>query len=131
MHKILLTDNVKEQVKNYNVFITCLDDCASTVTKVIYRPYAPWMSDDIHHAIQVKNNAQNKLKKDRKNITQQEYKREEKNVITFICKAISSYYNIQFINRRGNTTATWGLIREIVRSKNCKSNDHYPGEVKK
>ncbi len=39
------------------------DECAPKVTKVIRRPFAPWMSDTIRHAIQIRNNKQNELKK--------------------------------------------------------------------
>ncbi len=42
MYKILLTDNVEQQVEIFNIFfLTSLDECAPTITKVICRPFAP------------------------------------------------------------------------------------------
>ena len=60
MYKILLTDNVEQQVEVFNnVFMKSLNECAPTATKVIRRPFAPWMSDTIRHAIQIRNNKVN------------------------------------------------------------------------
>ncbi len=70
MYKILLTDNVEKPVEIFNnVFMKSLDECAPTETQVIRRPFAPQMSDTIRHAIQIRNNKQNGLKKDRQNTT--------------------------------------------------------------
>ena len=108
MNKIFLTDNVNDQVRIFtDVFTKTLDACAPFVTKVIRRPPAPWMSDDIRHAILVRNNVHNKLKGDRHNTAlQEEYKKEKKLVTALIKNAKSSFHNKQFHDRRGNTAAT-------------------------
>ena len=108
MHKILLTDNVNDQVEIFTeVFMKSLDACAAKVTKIARRPFAPWLSDNIRIAIHAKNEVQKILKGDRQNILfQEEYKREKKMVNTLISKAKSSYYNKQLSTCKGNTAAT-------------------------
>ncbi len=82
-----------------DTFIECLDKCAPVVTKVVCRPYAPWMSDAICQAIEVRNRVRIKLKGDRYNLSlQDEYKRKKKLVTTLIRNAKSSYYNEEFSN---------------------------------
>jgi len=52
LNDILNTDDVNEQVEILtNIFNDCLDTCAPIVTKVIRRPPAPWITDDIKAAI--------------------------------------------------------------------------------
>ena len=124
MYKIFLTDNVEQQVEIFNsVFIKCLDECAPTLTKVIRRPFAPWMTEDLRNAIQVRNNKQKELKKDRNNLSLLEaYKTEKKRVTSLIRKAQSSYYNKQFSDNKGNIAVIWKLLREIVPNSKRKSN---------
>ncbi len=78
-----------------------LDECAPKVTRVIRREFAPWMSDTIRRAIQIRNNKQKELKKDRQNTTLlQEYKTEKKRVTTLIRNAQSTHYNEQLNNNK-------------------------------
>ena len=109
MHQILLTDNLNEQVRIFNeVSIKSLDKCAP-----IGRPFAPRMNDDIRHVMQVRNNAQNKLKRDCLNIKlREEYKKLKKYVTSFINNANSTYNSKQFHDSRGNIAATWKFIQE-------------------
>lgn len=125
LQNIYDTDDVNEQVKVFtNVFNKCLDQCAPTVTKVVRRPPAPWISGDLCNAIEIKNSYQKRLKKDRHNINlQTEYKREKKRVTKLIRIAKSKYYNTQFHECRGNTAATWKLINKIVPNKTHKNMD--------
>ncbi len=83
------------------------------------------MSDNIRHAIQIRNNLQNKLKKDRQNIAlQNEYKTEKKRVTTLIRNAQSTFYNEKFNSNRGNTAEIWKLLRDIVPNNKAKANQH-------
>ncbi len=126
MYKLLLTDNVEQQVEIFNnVFIKSLEECAPIVTTVIRRPFAPWMSDTIRHAIQIRNNKQNELKKDRQNKPLlEEYKTEKKRVTTLIRNAQSTHFNEQLNSNKGNTAEIWKLLRDIVPNNKCKINQH-------
>lgn len=113
---ILETDDVNRQVEVFNnVFNTCLNECAPVVTKEIRRPYAPWITDDIHSAMDVRNDLQKRLKKDRYNILlQDEYKREKKRVKSLIHNSKSNYTKEKIHNCKGNTKDTWKVIKKII-----------------
>ncbi len=68
LNKILSTDDVNMQVKNFkHIIMESLSECAPFVTKIVRRPPAPWMTDDIKLMIEVRNSLQNHLKNDRHN----------------------------------------------------------------
>ncbi len=116
INNILSTDDVNKQVELFSeVFIKGLDACAPIVTKEIKRSFAPWMNDDIHRAMKIRNNAQSNLKADRQNCRLQEaYKREKKSVRTLISKTKADYYHAQINNCRCNSSATWMVITDLV-----------------
>ena len=56
LNNILNTDNVNEQVDIFaTTFVNCLDSCAPVVTKIVHRPPAPWMNDDIRNEMHNRN----------------------------------------------------------------------------
>ncbi len=66
---------------------------APFVTKVVRRPPAPWMTDDLKQMTEVRNSLQNHLKIDRHNTTSMtEYKKAKKKVSSLINTAKISYY---------------------------------------
>ncbi len=61
--QIFHTDNVDTQVNIFtDTFNQCLNTCAPLVTKVVRRPFAPWINDSIEAAIGHRNEIQRKLK---------------------------------------------------------------------
>ncbi len=131
MNNILLTDDVNKQVELFTeVFIKCLDACAPIVTKEIKRPFAPWMNDDLRRAMKIRNNAQSNLKADRHNSRFQEaYKREKKRVRTIISKTKAGHYHAQINNCRGNSSATWNVITDLVPAQKRNSSSYNFGNM--
>ncbi len=126
INKILFTDDVNKQVGLFTeVFIKCLDACAPIVTKEIKRPFAPWMNDDFRRAINIRNNAQSNLKAGRHNSRLQElYKKEKKHVRTLISKTKADYYHARINNCRGNSSATWKVITDLIPCQKRNSNSY-------
>ncbi len=126
MNNILFTDDVNKQIELFTeVFIKCLDACAPIVTKEIKRPFAHWMNDDLRTAMKIRNNAQSNLKADRHNSRLQEaYKREKKRVRTLISKTKTDYYHAQIKNCRGNSSATWNVITDLVPGQKRSSSSY-------
>lgn len=123
LNQIFQTDNVDKQVDLLtSVFTRSLDKCAPIVTKEIRRPSAPWMNDNIREAIKARNNAQIILKGNRYNITlQDQYKKLKKSVRLLINNAKTQHFHTKLLSCRGNTAATWKVIRDIVPNKKVKS----------
>ncbi len=70
LRNIPLTDDVDTQVDILNsVFTSCLNQCAPVVTKVVNKPFAPWLNDEIRSAMATRNDLQSRLKQDRRNAT--------------------------------------------------------------
>ncbi len=82
MAQIFHTDNVDTQVNIFNdTFNQCLNTCAPLVTKVVRRPFAPWINNNVKEAMSHRNEIQRKLKQDRLNRTlQEEYRNLKLNV---------------------------------------------------
>ena len=65
-NRILDSDDVNQQVEILtSTFMTCLDSCAPVVSKKIYRPPAPWMTDEIKREMEYRDNLRKTC--DRKN----------------------------------------------------------------
>ncbi len=120
LEQILLTDDVNKQVDILtNTFTTCLDTCAPLVTKKVKRPYAPWFKDEVNQAIVNKNSIQTQLKVDRYNAVLQHRHKAEKNYVKALIRhSQTEHFHNQFNACKGNTAATWKIIRDIVPGKN-------------
>ncbi len=123
------TDGVDVLIGNFNdSFIKCLDKCVPIVTKEVTRPSTPWFKNDLSLAIQKRNDLCSKLKK-RSNLSlQQQYDREKKTVKSKITVAKKEHYAIQLIDCRGNSSATWNVIKDIVPNKNLPCPETYEFE---
>ncbi len=85
-----------------------LNDCAPFVTKIVRRPPAPWMTDDIKQVIEVRNSLQNHLKNDRHNTTlMTEYKNVKKKVLYLINTAKTMYYNNEISKCKNDRVETF------------------------
>ncbi len=83
------------------------------------------MNDDLRRAMKIRNNAQSNLNADRHNSRLQEaYKREKKRVRTLISKTKADYYHAQISNCRGNSSATWKVITDLVPGQKRNSSSY-------
>lgn len=72
-----------------------------------------------------RNDTRSKLSRDRFNITlQQQYTDEKKVVKSRIAASIKDYYVNKFNYSKGNSSAIWNLIKELVPNKNYESHVH-------
>ena len=119
LNNILQTDDTNKQVDILTgVFNECVDECAPMVSKVIRRPAAPWIDDNIRQAITAKNNAQQILKCDRLNeALRNHYKILKKHVKSLINKQRKQHYLNRLKESKGNIAATWRIVGDIVPSK--------------
>ena len=126
LNKIMRTDNVNQQVDILNdSFIKCLDKCAPFVTKEIKKSPAPWLNDDLRLAMRKRNEMRYNLKRDRTNTSLiQQYSDENKYVKSYIKNTKKQYYLQKLQDCKGDTSATWNIIHEIVPNKKKSSNTH-------
>ncbi len=83
------------------------------------------MNDDLRRAMKIRNNAQSNLKVDRHvSRLQETYKREKKRVRTLISKTHADYYHSQIYNCRGNSSATWKVITDLVLGQKRNSSSY-------
>ncbi len=83
------------------------------------------MNDDLHRAIKIRNNAQSNLKAGRhSSILLEPYKKEKKHVRTLISKTKTDYYHTQINNCRGNSSATWKVITDLIPCQKRNSNSY-------
>ncbi len=83
------------------------------------------MNDDLRRAIKIRNNAQTNLKADRHNSRLQElYKKEKKHVRALISKTKADYYHARINNCRGNSSATWKVITDLIPCQKRNSNSY-------
>ena len=130
LSKISQTDDVDTQVNILtSTFTNCLDKCAPLVTQEIKRPPAPWINDDIRSAMAIRNTLQWRLKLDRNNVTlEEQYKNERNKVKSLLRNAEQEYYRDQLHNNKGNTAATWKIIKNIVPNKKSTANINLESE---
>ena len=118
LNMLLNTDDVNKQLEIFNnVFNKCLNKCAPVITKVVGRPYAPWIKGEIHLEMKARNETQKRLKRDRYNpVLYNEYKQKKKRVKSMIHTAKSNYFKEE-IKKCNNTKDTWKAIKRIIPSK--------------
>ncbi len=128
---ILQTDDVNRQVDILtSVITTSLNACAPAVTKEIRRPAAPWIDAHVREAMAARNTAQTILKRDRLNTElQNKYKCRKRQVKHLISSRKRHYYLDKLNNCKGNTAATWKVIRNIVPNNKNHSISHTPGDA--
>ncbi len=97
--------------------------CAPTVTRAVKDKPAPWMSDDIREAMKDRNRLQRELKMDTSNSRLRErYITAKKQVKKLINKTRADHYHDRLKNTKGNTSATWKVINEIIPVQKNKHN---------
>lgn len=118
MNDIFLTDDVDRQVYIFNdVFTKCLNMYAPIITKAVKGRPAPWMSDEIRVAMQDRNELQKQLKVNHDNYSLRErYKAAKNQVKTLIKSTTADHYRDRLKECKGNTSATWKIIKEIIPS---------------
>ncbi len=100
------------------------------MTKEIRRPAAPWIDAHVREAMAARNIAHMILKRDRLNTElQNKYKCLKKQVKHLISSRKRQYYLENLNICRGNTAATWKVIRNIVPNTKSNSISHTPGDA--
>ena len=119
LDNILKTDNVNKQADTLTkVFTDNLTACAPMVSKEIRRPPAPWLDDSVRQAMRMRNDAQNILKRDPLNETlRNQYKSLKKQVKSLTNNKKKQHYRSRLQNSKGNITATWKVLLDILPSK--------------
>ncbi len=91
--------------------------CAPLVTREVKRPPAPWITDDLRAKMLERNTTHTLLKNDRYNTALQvKYKELKKRVKQLINKSKSEYYNKKLEDDRGNSSAIWNTLKQLVPS---------------
>ncbi len=123
LNEIFANDTVDLQVHIFTeTFNNCLNKCAPIVTKEIKRPSAPWMNDDLKRLIQERNNVHKFLKIDRNNEElQYRYNDLKKRVKRSILTTKKEYYNKKLEGNKGNTSAIWKTLRELIPATGSKN----------
>ena len=128
------TDNVNNQVNMLTeVFNVSLDQCAPVVTSKLIRPFAPWLDDNLKQYIAEKNELQIRLKGDRTNqLLNDEFKRTKKQVEHCIREAKAKHYKSRLNDCKGDSGATWKVVRDMVPGLgNKRSNTSFDDPSKK
>jgi len=117
--EILTTDDVNRQVNILsNVLKNSIDATAPLKTKIVRRPPAPWINEDIKRAIHDRNNTHKFLKTNRTDIAlHSEYKQKKRNVKTLIHSAKTMYFQNKFNDCKHDTKETWKTIKTLVPNK--------------
>ena len=133
LNKIYATDNIDGQVKIFTESINkCLNACAPLVTKEVKRPSAPWMCDELRELIREKNNVRGDLKSDRNNIQLQEKHNDlKKQVKKLLNDTKTKHYENEFEDSKGNSSAIWKLLRELIPNSDKKTRNSIAEEGEK
>ncbi len=93
-------------------------------------PFAPSITDEIRSAMKSRNALQSRLKLNRHNtVIQEQYRRDRNKVKSLLQHAEQQYYREQLDNCRGNTAATWKVIREIMSKQRISTNNNSDDET--
>ena len=126
LNDVFLTDDVNKQVYIFNeLFSSCLEICAPVVTRTVKGTPAPWMSSDIREAMKNRDKLQKQLNVDTHNVELRErYKTAKRYVKTLINTTKTEHYQDRLRDCKGNTSATWKVIDEIIPNQKNKNNTH-------
>ena len=116
---IFRTDDIGNQVDIFtSVFTKCINSCAPMVTKEIRRPNAPWITDSIKEDMEIRDELQRTLKKNRQNIElQQQHKIAKLHVKNRLESAIKDHYRDQMNDCNFDLTKTWKIIESMTPGK--------------
>ena len=98
-------------------FNDCLEACAPIVTKVIRRPPAPWMTEEIKVAITERDRLRTLRDHSYNEASNALYKLSKKQVKTLIKNAKVQHYRSKFQKCKASKGDIWDVIGEIVPSK--------------
>ena len=123
LQHIFNTDDVNYQTELFtDVFNRCLDFYAPYVTKVVRRPPAPWINDEIKELIKDRNNKQAVWKDNRTDLyLHDEYKTAKKHVKTLLKLRKNEYHKEQFANCSGNSAKIWKCIHKLIPTNKGKN----------
>ena len=133
LQRIMTTDNVNEQVDVLTSVITrSLEKCAPLVTRKIRRPPAPWITNEIRDVMIARDLTHKQLKDDRSNhLLQERYKHLKKQTKSLICNAKKQYYHNKLSSTRGNTSATWNTVKDLIPNKRQPNNCSFDNAIMK
>ena len=116
LNGILSTDNVNIQVPILtNVLNNCIDNCAPLQTKEIFRPPAPWITDDIKASIKKRDKLQKDVKQDSDNLMLRDnYKEKKKEVNRLIDSSRKKYYREELKHNKNNLTVSWNIVKTML-----------------
>ncbi len=131
LNNIYRADDIDTQISILTTVLTrSLDECAPVVTTEVNKPFAPWINTEIRSVMTARNIFQKRLKHNRTNTELQEQCRRESNrVKSLLHNAEREYYRSEFENCKGNISAIWRLIRNIMPSKKIINNTYGHGNV--
>jgi len=123
LNNILNTDNVDLQTETFtNVFIRSIDSCAPEETKLITRPPAPWINENIKIAIEEREQIHKLLKQNRSSVNlQEEYKNKKKSVKLNIHRAKATHFKERFKECGNNSAKKWSVVKELIPGKKTGS----------
>ena len=124
LNGMLNTDDIDIQVPILTrVMNDCIDNCAPTVTKLISRPPAPWIDQNIKTDMKVRDEINRCLKADRENLALQiEHKERKKAVKSSLHMAKTKYFQEEFEKCGRNTTKKWKVAKKLIPENRNKSN---------
>lgn len=113
LNQILATDDIDRQVSIFTeTFNKCINECAPVVTREIKRPFVKWISEELRKLMQERNSV---LKVDRNNTNlRDKYKSLKKKVRNLLHKTKNEYYNKEIQDDKGDSAATWKILRESI-----------------
>ena len=113
------------------VLSNSIEQCAPLVTKLVRRPPAPWLTDNIKKDMKDRDNILMRLKKDRSNVLiQEEYKIKKKTIKSSIHKSKAQYFQDKFRECGSNTTKKWKIVKDLLPENYSKSNKFQDGAQK-
>ena len=118
LNEILNTDEVNSQTEIFNeVFISALDICAPFTTKIVRRPYAPWITEELREKIREKNDMLKILKLNRLDETlNNEFKQKKRHTSFLTHKAKANHNKVKIMNSKSDKER-WNIINQCVPRK--------------
>lgn len=122
LNGILNTDNVHKQAEILtSVLNKCVDSCAPLVTREIFRPPAPWISDDIKENMKERDYLQMEIKKDRNNIILREKHKEQKKKVKSLMDTGRKQHNKEELKKnKNNFSASWKIVKGLLYNNSDK-----------
>ena len=123
LNSIISTDDVDEQVNTVTeTLMNSIDTIAPEETKIIYRPPAPWISQDIKNAIEERDSIRDRLKVRENGALRELYKEKKRMVRTEIYRNKAQYFKDQYQNNQKDICKTWKITKILIPNKKVQSN---------